>query len=87
MMLLVRLLEWLACLGCRHQWVRERRENGRLGLRCMKCMKRKEHNMLKLIEWQLDYQPIEPAYPSQLPPQLPHAVDGTRLTKKGKRVA
>ena len=86
-MLLVRLLEILACLGCRHQWVRERRENGRLGLRCMNCLKRKEHNMLKLVEWQVDYQPIEPAHLSQLPPQLPHAAEGTMLSKKRKRAA
>lgn len=83
-----RLMESLDHLFCHHHWIRERRENGRLGLRCMHCLQRKEHNLLKLIEWQIDYEPICPAYPSQLPPPLPWALDAQRhLKKKPKKAA
>ncbi|HEX3000048.1 MAG TPA: hypothetical protein VHR86_07420 [Armatimonadota bacterium] len=65
-------MEQLCCLFCRHEWIRERRDNGKLGQRCMKCMKRREHDMLRLIEWKLDYNPIEPAYQSPFPQELPN---------------
>lgn len=79
------MLEALAGLFCRHQWIRERRENGRLGLRCMRCMQRKEYNLLKLIEWQIDYEPICPAYPSQFPPPLPWTLEAERNRKEAER--
>jgi hypothetical protein len=85
--MIIRLLKTLIGLGCRHEWIRERRENGRLGLRCMKCLERKEHDMLKLIEWQIDYEPIEPAYPSNFPKPLPHAQQDAKRRDKKKRAA
>lgn len=64
------LLNWLYSLICRHEWIRDRRLNGKLGQRCLKCMKRREHDLLRLIEWKIDYVPIEPAYPSEFPKPL-----------------
>ncbi len=46
-------------LICRHRWIRERRPDGTLGLRCMRCLKRREHRLAQLIEWNPDYCPIE----------------------------
>jgi hypothetical protein len=84
---IARLSEILLRLGCRHEWIRERRENGRLGLRCMHCLKRKEHDMLRLIEWQIDYEPIEPAYPPAFPPPLQDTRTSAERRKKPKRAA
>jgi hypothetical protein len=67
---MLNLLEYLSSIFCRHEWVRDRREDGELALRCMKCMKRKEHDLLRLIRWRPDYTPIEPSRPSEFPEPL-----------------
>jgi hypothetical protein len=69
-MMLLKLLGRLYSLVCRHEWIRERRQNGKLGQRCMKCMRLREHDMLRLLEWNIDYTPIEPAYPPAFPESL-----------------
>jgi hypothetical protein len=64
---LLDLIAQLYCFFCRHDWVRDRRQDGRLGLRCMKCMKQKEHDLLRIIEWRPDYAAIEPGYFADFP--------------------
>ena len=66
-----RLLDYFSYALCRHEWIRDRRANGELGLRCMKCMRRKEHTMVRLIRWRPKYyREIEPAHVPGLPPQI-----------------
>jgi hypothetical protein len=55
---------------CRHEWVRDRGSRGELLLRCMKCGKRKEHDLARLIRWTPPYTPIEPIDQPELPPPL-----------------
>jgi hypothetical protein len=55
---------------CRHEWVRDRGGRGELLLRCMKCGKSKEHELARLIRWNLPYTPIEPIDQPELPPPL-----------------
>jgi hypothetical protein len=73
--MLLYMLDRFCRLFCRHQWIRERQANGKLCQCCLKCMKRREHDMLRLIEWKLDYTPIEPAYPGEFPPPLQPMAD------------
>jgi hypothetical protein len=70
MNLVLSFLEHVYWIFCRHEWVRDRHDDGELGLRCMKCMKRKEHDMLRLIRSQPFYTPVEPSHVSELPEPL-----------------
>jgi hypothetical protein len=68
--MLIALLEQLWSLICRHEFIRDRRPDGTLGLRCMKCMKRTQHNLVRLVEWKPDYVPIDPIHQPDFPPPL-----------------
>ena len=85
--MLVSLLDRIARLMCRHEWIRERQDNGRLAQRCLHCLKRRDHTLLKLIEWKVDYEPICPSHPAALPPPLPWAMDAPESKKPPGRAA
>jgi hypothetical protein len=64
------LFERLYCLLCRHEWIRDRRDDGSLGLRCMKCLRRTEHSLTQLINWKPAYTPIQLSHETDFPPPL-----------------
>ncbi len=61
--LFVPVLEKIYPLICRHRWIRERRSDGTLGLRCIRCLKRREHTLARLIAWKPDYRPVQQPTP------------------------
>jgi hypothetical protein len=65
--MLLYLFERLYCLFCRHEWIRDRRDDGTLGLRCMKCLRRTEHSLTQLINWKPAYPPIQLSHESDFP--------------------
>jgi hypothetical protein len=70
-MTLLLLLNRLYCFCCRHQWIRDRRPDGQLGQRCLKCMRQREHDLARLIRWQPEhYIPIYPSRQPDFPPPL-----------------
>lgn len=69
MNLILFLYDRLCWSMCRHEWVRER-ESGKLVERCAKCMKVQPDRMTVILRSRPDYEPIEPAYPSEMPAPL-----------------
>ncbi len=57
MKFLISLLDRLYQCFCHHEWIRERRADGELGLQCRRCLKRKEHDLLRIIRWRPQYKP------------------------------
>ncbi len=70
MLLLLYLLERFYSVICRHKWIRDRREDGTLGLRCMKCMRRKEYSLVQIIQWKPDYKQLPSSRERDFPPGL-----------------
>ncbi len=60
----------LFSLLCHHEFVRERLPDGRLGQRCLKCMKLEEDAMARIIRMKPDYTPIQPVHQPDFPPRL-----------------
>jgi hypothetical protein len=67
------LLDRLSQFFCRHEFVRDRLPDGRLGQRCMKCLKLEEHSMARIIRMKPQYTPIEPTEQPDFPPPLTDA--------------
>ncbi len=53
------LLDRICQCFCKHEWIRDRRPDGDLALQCRKCMKRKQHDLLRIIRWRPKYRPDE----------------------------
>jgi hypothetical protein len=68
--MLVYLLERLYSLICRHEWIRERRADGSLGQRCMRCMRRRNYNLAQLVAWKPEYTPIQLSRDTEFPAPL-----------------
>ncbi len=65
--MLIALLEIVFSRLCRHHWILDRREDGTLGLRCMKCMKRKEYTLVRLITWKPQHELSAPKQTDSAP--------------------
>jgi hypothetical protein len=61
------LFERLYYLFCRHEWIRDRRDDGTLGVRCMKCLRRKDHDLTQLINCKPAYTPIQLSHETDFP--------------------